>query len=100
MSSIKIKTQQQQQKAVVVDQFTISTSNQELEIEVDCAEDGDFGSLYRVWKGMRLIGTYHECCDADGWKCLPIDTSTFVPCNSEEEAQEKIISSYLDSRLV
>lgn len=51
-----------QQQSVVVDQFTITTSNCELEIEVDCVEDGDFGDLYRVWKSDRLIGTYHLLC--------------------------------------
>ncbi|MEH2055140.1 MAG: hypothetical protein V7K97_02940 [Nostoc sp.] len=27
------------------------------EFEVDSVDDADFGALYRLWSGMRLLGT-------------------------------------------
>ncbi|AFZ27221.1 hypothetical protein Cylst_5182 [Cylindrospermum stagnale PCC 7417] len=33
------------------------------EIEIDSVIDADFGSLYRVWRGMQLLGTFYRRLD-------------------------------------
>ncbi|MHC5729215.1 MAG: hypothetical protein ACYTXY_34865 [Nostoc sp.] len=31
------------------------------EFEIDSVDDADFGALYRLWSGMRLLGTLDPC---------------------------------------
>lgn len=30
------------------------------EFEIDAVHDADFGTLYRVWQGMKLLGTFYR----------------------------------------
>lgn len=89
-----------QQLPTVVEQFTFSTSTAELEIEIDSSPDGDFGDLYRVWRNDRLLGTFYESFTGDSWKAQPVDSINLISCDSAEEAQMKIVESYLDNQLV
>ncbi|GEM_PF-2608870 len=97
MTSTKLKTQQ---LPVVVDIFTYKDSKLELEIELDSVPDGNFGYLYRVWNKDRLLGTYYESFTEDGWKAQPINSIKLIFCSSAEEAQTKVIESYLDDLLI
>jgi hypothetical protein len=33
------------------------------EFEIDAKKDGDFGPLYRLWKGLQLVGTFYKALD-------------------------------------
>ena len=33
--------------------------------EIDAIHDSDFGTLYRVWSGCKLLGTFYRA-DSDG----------------------------------
>ena len=62
------------------------------EFEIDCMDDADFGALYRVWSGMKLLGTFYRA-DADGlWVAQPFLSELRPRCNSPEQAQLVIIA--------
>ncbi|MEO1376022.1 MAG: hypothetical protein AAFW70_17240 [Cyanobacteria bacterium J06635_10] len=62
------------------------------EFEIDAIYDGDFGNLYRVWFGCRLLGTFYRT-DIDGlWLAQPIESDLGFRCQTPEEAQLLIIA--------
>ncbi|NJO62221.1 MAG: hypothetical protein HC836_29540 [Richelia sp. RM2_1_2] len=62
------------------------------EFEIDAVHDSDFGTLYRVWQGMNLLGTYYRA-DIDGlWVAQPIETEKRPRCETPEQAQLLIIA--------
>jgi hypothetical protein len=59
------------------------------EFEIDGVED-EFGTLYRLWKGTQLLGTFYENLDGK-WVAQPFNVD-FRPClNTPEQAQLVII---------
>jgi hypothetical protein len=61
------------------------------EFEIDSVDDSDFGVLYRVWFGMRLLGTFY--CAVDGkWVAQPFNCESRPRCDSPEQAQLLIIA--------
>lgn len=61
------------------------------EIEIDSAMD-DFGLLYRVWHGSKLLGTFYRA-DADGkWVAQSCRTDVKHRCNTSSEAQLLILA--------
>jgi hypothetical protein len=62
------------------------------EFEIDSVDDADFGTLYRVWSGMRLLGTFYRA-DSDGlWVAQPLNCDTRPRCETSEQAQLTIIA--------
>jgi hypothetical protein len=62
------------------------------EFEIDAIHDSDFGNLYRVWSGMRLLGTFY-CADSDGlWVAQPCNSELRPRCETPEQAQLVIIA--------
>jgi len=62
------------------------------EFEIDAIYDGDFGNLYRVWFGFKLLGTFYRT-DIDGlWVAQPIESDCLIRCETPEEAQLLIIT--------
>ncbi len=49
------------------------------EFEIDSVDDADFGALYRLWSGMRLLGTFYRA-DSDGlWVAQPCNERITPP---------------------
>ncbi|MHC5778926.1 hypothetical protein [Nostoc sp.] len=62
------------------------------EFEIDSVDDCDFGVLYRVWSGMRLLGTFYRA-DSDGlWVAQPCNLELRPRCETKEQAQLVIIA--------
>lgn len=62
------------------------------EFEIDSVDDCDFGVLYRVWSGMKLIGTFYRA-DVDGlWVAQPFNCDSRPRCDSPQQAQLIIIA--------
>lgn len=62
------------------------------EFEIDSVDDCDFGVLYRVWSGMKLLGTFYRA-DVDGlWVAQPCNFEQRPRCDSSEQAQLMIIA--------
>lgn len=62
------------------------------EFEIDAVHDSDFGTLYRVWQGMKLLGTFYRA-DIDGlWVAQPCDCDARKRCETPEQAQLLIIA--------
>ena len=62
------------------------------EYEIDAILDFDFGPLYRLWLGSRLVGTfYRRVCD-DKWIAQPYCSNVRYCLNTAKQAQQTIIS--------
>jgi hypothetical protein len=61
------------------------------EFEIDSVGDADFGTLYRVWSGMKLLGTFYRAVDGL-WVAQPLNCELRPRCNSPEQAQLLIIA--------
>ncbi len=62
------------------------------EFEIDSVDDADFGALYRVWSGMKLLGTFYRA-DSDGlWVAQPFLSELRPRCETKEQAQLVIIA--------
>jgi hypothetical protein len=55
------------------------------EIEIDSLHDEDFGSLYRVWLGIKLLGTFYKRDDGF-WISQPFHTSNREAWVTDSEA--------------
>jgi hypothetical protein len=61
------------------------------EVEVDQDPDSDFGALYRVWLGMRLLGTFYQ--DLSGaWISQPLNIIDRLSHVTSEEAVAYIVA--------
>ncbi len=81
-----IMTQIVLEHQVVVPEIRVSD-----EYEIDGVEDTDFGTLYRLWKGWNLLGTFYQ--DLEGkWVAQPSLYSCEKRFNTAPEAQQEIIS--------
>jgi hypothetical protein len=47
----------------ICEQFSKTFQQLSPEFEIDAKEDKDFGSLYRLWKGLQLVGTFYKALD-------------------------------------
>ncbi len=61
------------------------------EIEIDSIVDRDFGTLYRVWDGRCLLGTYYHALD-DKWVVQSNYNSNHPRCNTQSEAELLVIA--------
>lgn len=62
------------------------------EFEIDALHDRNFGTLYRVWQGMKLLGTFYRA-DIDGlWVAQPVKSDLRPRCETPEQAQLLIIA--------
>jgi len=61
------------------------------EFEIDSVDDADFGALYRLWSGMKLLGTFYRAVDGL-WVAQPFLSELRQRCNSPEQAQLVIIA--------
>lgn len=61
------------------------------EFEIDSVDDCDFGVLYRVWSGMRLLGTFYRAVDGK-WVAQPCNFEQRPRCDTPEIAQLMIIA--------
>lgn len=72
----------------------VDSQAQELapEFEIDAVHDIDFGTLYRVWQGMKLLGTFYRA-DIDGlWVAQPVESELRPRCETPEQAQLQVIA--------
>ncbi|MDF5723715.1 MAG: hypothetical protein PUP91_25265 [Rhizonema sp. PD37] len=67
------------------------------EIEIDSVIDHDFGTLYRVWDGHCLLGTYYYALDGK-WVAQSSYDSKRPRCNTQSEAELLVIA--MSGRLV
>ena len=61
------------------------------EIEIDSVIDRDFGTLYRVWDGRCLLGTYYHALD-NKWVVQSSHDSKRPRCNTQSEAEQLVIA--------
>ncbi len=62
------------------------------EFEIDAIHDCDFGILYRLWWGMKLLGTFYRA-DIDGlWVAQPVESDLRLRYETIEQAQLLIIA--------
>ncbi|MBW4668414.1 MAG: hypothetical protein KME60_13550 [Cyanomargarita calcarea GSE-NOS-MK-12-04C] len=62
--------------------------------EIDSIAD-IFGALYRVWDGMKLLGTFYENLDGK-WIAMPCNRDDFRPAlNTSDQAHLAVVASYL-----
>ncbi|BAY66940.1 hypothetical protein NIES22_70840 (plasmid) [Calothrix brevissima NIES-22] len=61
------------------------------EFEIDSVGDCDFGTLYRVWSGMKLLGTFYRAVDGL-WVAQPCNVEQRPRCETPEQAQLMIIA--------
>ncbi|MBD2357634.1 hypothetical protein H6G41_23975 [Tolypothrix sp. FACHB-123] len=60
------------------------------EFEIDSVDDADFGTLYRVWSGMKLLGTFYRAVDGL-WVAQPCNVEQRPRCETPEQAQLIIV---------
>jgi hypothetical protein len=61
------------------------------EFEIDSVDDADFGTLYRVWSGMKLLGTFYRAVDGL-WVVQPCNCDARPRYETPEQAQLIIIA--------
>ncbi len=61
------------------------------EYEIDAILDMDFGSLYRLWLGSRLLGTFYRSVADDSWIAQPYCSSIRYRLVTAKQAQQTII---------
>lgn len=79
------RQQRQQQEVAYVEQLEQRLEKQRTEVEVDRV-----GKIYRVWRGVQLLGTFY-CVARKNWVAEPSHVQPVVGCNSPEEAQNAVI---------
>jgi hypothetical protein len=60
--------------------------------EIDSLHDSDFGTLYRLWQGMNLLGTFYRAVSDGKWVAQPSFSKLRPRCDSSEQAQQLIIA--------
>ncbi|MFB2769824.1 hypothetical protein ACE1AT_11125 [Pelatocladus sp. BLCC-F211] len=63
------------------------------EFEVDGVKDEDFGTLYRLWKGTQLLGTFYQDLNSK-WVAQPFNSDFRPRLNTSEQAQLVIIAAF------
>jgi hypothetical protein len=58
--------------------------------EIDAVPDSDFGNLYRVWQGTRILGTFYESMSGD-WVARSSGSTESWYCSSPEDAMHRIL---------
>ena len=62
--------------------------------EIDSIPD-IFGALYRVWDGVKLLGTFYENLEGK-WIAQPCNRNDFRPTlNTSDQAHLTVVASYL-----
>jgi hypothetical protein len=61
------------------------------EYEIDAVLDMDFGSLYRLWLGSRLLGTFYRAVVDGSWIAQPYCSSICYRLVTAKQAQQTII---------
>ncbi|MEM1391701.1 MAG: hypothetical protein AAF915_25390 [Cyanobacteria bacterium P01_D01_bin.50] len=61
------------------------------EFEIDSVTD-DFGELYRVWYGSRLLGTFYRNIEGK-WIAQPCSKEEKLCCDTPDAAQAIIITT-------
>lgn len=82
MTQISLNSQALRQSVV------IEKPVQELapDFEIDSVEDGDFGTLYRMWKSYLFLGSFYQNLDGK-WISQPSNTECRQECDTEYQAQ-------------
>jgi hypothetical protein len=61
------------------------------EYEIDAVLDMDFGFLYRLWLGSRLLGTFYRAVADGSWIAQPYCSSIRYRLVTAKQAQQTII---------
>lgn len=80
-----IRRQQLEQQDVV----ELETTEEVNGVEVDAV-----GSIYRVWKGMTIIGTFYQSLVSDFWIAFTKGGDDFLKFSSADEATSAIAPSW------
>ncbi|PHJ69116.1 hypothetical protein VF14_02970 [Nostoc linckia z18] len=59
--------------------------------EIDSAEDGDFGPLYRLWKSYIFLGSFYQNLSGK-WVAQPANSDCRAECDTEYQAQLVILA--------
>ncbi|MBW4675924.1 MAG: hypothetical protein KME52_18455 [Desmonostoc geniculatum HA4340-LM1] len=59
--------------------------------EIDSVEDGDFGTLYRMWKSYHFLGSFYQNLDGK-WISQPANTDCRQESDTEYQAQLVILA--------
>ncbi|KYC40732.1 hypothetical protein WA1_24135 [Scytonema hofmannii PCC 7110] len=61
-------------------------------VEIEGDPDEDFGTLYKLWHGMKLLGTFYRTVFSGKWVARPAQTNdVFLDCKSDEDAKYWIL---------
>ncbi|MBD2771171.1 hypothetical protein [Iningainema tapete] len=61
------------------------------EFEIDGLPDEDFGTLYRLWKGRKLLGTFYKALD-EKWIAQPMNNELKARLDTDTQAILAIIA--------
>ena len=60
--------------------------------EIDAVHDSDFGTLYRLWQGWNLLGTFYLSTVDSKWVAQSSFSTARSRCDTAEQAQLLIIT--------
>ncbi|MFN6572425.1 hypothetical protein [Dendronalium sp. ChiSLP03b] len=69
----------------------IAPTNLAPDFEIDSIEDGDFGTLYRLWKSYHFLGSFYQNLDGK-WIAQPANSDCKLECDTEYQAQLVILA--------
>ncbi len=67
------------------------SQNEAPEFEVDTEYYPDLGTLYRLWQGWNLLGTFYYSDQDNTWVAQPSCSSRESRCDTSDQAQLLII---------
>jgi hypothetical protein len=65
------------------------------ECEVDGKPDREFSTLYRLWHGMKLLGTFYRPVFSDKWLARPSSGNGVFDGDTEEDARYWLAYAYI-----
>jgi hypothetical protein len=60
--------------------------------EVDTVHSSDFGTMYRLWQGWNLLGTFYYSDKDNTWVTQPSCSNRESHCDSPDQAQMLIVA--------
>ena len=84
-----------QAQLIAPDTSEIQVKPETSKTEIDSVKDV-FGTLYRVWDGMVLLGTFYENLQGK-WIAQPCNRESKFKVNTSEQVHLTVIASYLQA---
>ncbi len=83
-----------QAQLIAPDTSNIQVKPEMVRTEIDALPEV-FGTLYRVWDEMILLGTFYENLEGK-WVAQPCNRESRLIVNTSEQAHAAVIASYLE----